>query len=123
MPSRFEPMSPLDKRCILALKPVRGLSDQASRISDGLLLDLKRDRPISIRQRHALFAICWRFRKQLPIDLQVKVAIAAADAHMMVLLTDEPTRPKVRGHRSDDAVSLPVRNLLDDLFTQGERPA
>jgi hypothetical protein len=116
MASRFEPMSPLDKRCILALKPVRGMSDQAYRISDGLLLDLKRSRPISVRQRHALYAICWRFRAQLPIDLQVKVAIAAADAHMMALLCEQPVRPKVRGHRSDDVVSLPLRNPLDDLF-------
>jgi hypothetical protein len=122
MTSRFEPMSPLDKRCILALKPVRGLSDQAARISDGLLSDLQRDRPISIRQRHALYAICWRFRKQLPIDLQVKVAIAAADAHMMVLLTDEPGRPKVRGHRGVEVASLPVRNPLDDLFTTARTP-
>lgn len=122
MPSRFEAMTPLDKRCILALKPVRGMSDQATRISDGLLADLERARPISVRQRHALYAICWRFRKQLPIDLQVKVAIAAADAHMMVLLTDEPARSRVRGHRSDDVVSLPVRNPLDDLFTTARTP-
>ena len=81
-----EPMTPLDKRCILALKPIRGLSDNAARIARHLDFALGLGRPITLRQRNALYAICWRFRRQLPVALQVKVAIAAADAHMMALL-------------------------------------
>ena len=90
--SLAEPMTPLDKRCILALTPVRGLSPDAERIAQHLSFALGLNRPITIRQRHALYAICWRFRRQLPLELQAKVAIAAADAHMMALLHADPAQ-------------------------------
>lgn len=114
-----EPMNRLDKRCILALQPARGLSANAQRIADSLHFALCNDRPISLRQRHALYAICWRFRRQLPLELQAKVAIAAADAHMAaILIRDEPA--KVHAFRPAPAAgSTPVRNPLDDLFGRG----
>lgn len=115
----LEPMTPLDKRCILALKPVRGMSFNAKRIADRLATDLGRGRSISVRQRHALYAICWRYRRQLAVELQVKVAIAAADAHMMALLVavDAPGQSRIRAARLDlQAASTPGRRAFDDLF-------
>lgn len=105
----LEPMTSLDKRCILALKPVRGMSFNAQRIADRLATDLGRGRSISIRQRHALYAICWRYRRQLSIELQVKVAIAAADAHMMALLVAE-----------EATGSTPERRVFGDLFARAK---
>ena len=113
-------MTPLDKRCILALRPARGLSPNAQRIADTLHAALVRDRPISFRQRDALYAICWRFRRQLPLELQAKVAIAGADAHMMAMLSRHDGPPKLRAVRPMP-VPAPnaVRNALDDLFSAG----
>lgn len=113
-----EPMTALDKRCILALKPVRGLSANAERIAGTLTAALQAGRPITLRMRHALYAICWRFRKQLPMALQVKVAIAAADAHMHAMLCQPNQGPRLRVYRSAASASTPVRNPLDDLFTE-----
>ena len=112
-----EPMTPLDKRCILALQPVRGLSTNAQRIAGTLEHQLKHGQAITLRMRHALYAICWRFRLQIPIPLQVKVAIALSDAAMMSALMAVDTPPRIRAYRAGEVVpSTPLRNPLDDLF-------
>ena len=115
---RSEPMTPLDKRCIRALQGAGGMSANASRITASLGRDLRLGNPITLRMRHALYAIAWRFRRQLDVGLQVKVAIASADAHMMALLCQPEEPPRIRAFRVvDNGASTPPRNPLDDLFS------
>lgn len=114
---RGEPMTSTDERCIAALKDVRGMSANASRIADTLLSAAKAKLPITVRQRHALYAICWRFRRQIPMALQVKVTIALAEAKAAAeeFRMNEPE--PIRAFRSIDggkAKALPP--ALEDLF-------
>lgn len=113
-----EPMTPLDKRCILALLPVRGMSTNAQRIAGALEHQLKHGHEITLRMRHALYAICWRFRVQLPIPLQVKVALAQSDAAMAAAMLAIEAPPRIRAYRAgEEAPSTALRNPLDDLFS------
>jgi hypothetical protein len=93
----LEAMTVLDKRCILALQPVTGLSVPARRLADQLAYELRLGRPIAPGRRGALYAVCWRHREQLPMALQVKVAIASADALAQAVLNDRPSH--IRGVR------------------------
>lgn len=112
-----EQMTSTDERCIRALKDVRGMSTNASRIADTLAAAVKARAGITVRQRHALYAICWRFRRQIPMALQVKVTIALAEAKAAAeeFRMNEPD--PIRSFRSIDggkAKRLPA--ALDDLF-------
>lgn len=112
-----EPMTSTDERCIRALREVRGMSTNAARIAERLLAAMKQKAPITVRQRHALYAICWRFRRQLPIALQVKVTIALAEAKAAAeeFRMNEPE--PIRAFRSiDGGKAKPAANPLDDLF-------
>lgn len=114
---RGEPMTSTDERCIRALKGVRGMSTNASRIADTLMAAVKASAPITVRQRHALYAICWRFRRQIPMALQVKVTIALAEAKAAAeeFRMNEPE--PIRAFRSiDGGKAKPTTNPLDDLF-------
>lgn len=86
-----EPMTPLDKRCILALQPATGLPAPARRLVDHLAFELRLGRAIAPARRGALYALAWRHRDQLPLALQVKVALASADAHMRASLDQART--------------------------------
>lgn len=112
-----EPMTSIDERCIAALKDVRGMSANAAWIA-GMLATLAKDKaPITVRQRHALYAICWRFRRQIPMKLQVKVTIALAEAKAAAeeFRMNEPE--PIRAFRSiDGGKAKPAPNPLDDLF-------
>ncbi len=113
-----EPMTPLDKRCILALQPVRGMSTNAQRIAGALEYQLKHGQDITVRMRHALYAICWRFRRQIPMKLQVKVTIALAEAKAAAeeFRMNEPE--PIRAFRSIDGdKAKPAVNPLDDIFS------
>ncbi|HZQ01086.1 MAG TPA: hypothetical protein VFB13_16200 [Reyranella sp.] len=118
------PMTVLDLRCIVALEEVRGLSINAQRIHDGLKVVAQRRDPITVRQRHALYAICWRFRRQIPMRLQVKVTLALAEAKAAAeeIRMDQPVeRQTVRGWRVVDggkAAGPAMVNPLDDLFPE-----
>lgn len=112
-----EPMTSIDQRCILALRDVRGMSTNAGRIADTLLAAVKAKAGITVRQRHALYAICWRFRRQIPMALQVKVTIALAEAKAAAeeFRMNEPE--PIRAFRSIDGGKAKVAvNPLDDLF-------
>jgi|GEM_PF-4091407 len=114
---RGEPMTSTDERCIRALKDVRGMSANASRIADTLLVAVTQKLPITVRQRHALYAICWRFRRQIPMPLQVKVTIALAEAKAAgeEFRMNEPE--PIRAFRSiDGGKAKAAANPLDDLF-------
>lgn len=112
-----EQMTSIDARCIAALCSVRDMSANASRIAQGLATAAKESAPITVRQRHALYAICWRFRRQIPMALQVKVTIALAEAKAAAeeFRMNEPE--PIRAFRSiDGGKARPADNPLDDLF-------
>lgn len=115
-----EPMTSLDIRAIVALRSVRGMSGNADRIAGSLLSAARARQPITIRQRHALYAICWRFRRQIPMPLQVKVTIALAEAKTRAeeYRMDNPEPDAIRAFRSIDGGKAPAvkANPLDDLF-------
>lgn len=110
-------MTALDKRCILALRPVTGMTDQARRLAEQLDFELRQSRPITLARRDALYALCWRHRRQLPVALQVKVAIASADALAQTVLNDRPSRIRASG-----GAAPAKRNPLDGLFPATSTP-
>jgi hypothetical protein len=118
-----EPMKRLDKLAILALRRVRGMSANADRIAKSLLHSFENGQPITVRQRFALYSICWRFRRQIPMDVQVKVTIALAEAKAAAeeIRMDVPAESNIRAARSIDPMKAPAaakRNPLDDLFPE-----
>lgn len=117
------PMVPLDVAAIVSLRKVRGMSSNAGRLMHGLERQLDRREPITIPQRHALYAIAWRFRRQIRVRLQAKIAIALAEAKSQVemLQLEEPPKERVRGFRVVDGGKVPPAkksNPLDDLFPE-----
>jgi len=121
-----EPMSSLDVRCIVALRNVRGMSSNAQRIHEGLDAASLKGQPITVRQRFALYSICWRFRRQLSTKLMVKVTIALADAKAAAeeLHMEQPPAERIRGFRVIDGTKAepPKKNPLDDLFPETVAP-
>jgi hypothetical protein len=117
-----EPMNRLDKLAVLALRRVRGMSTNAQRIADALLASFNKGEPITVRQRFALYSICWRFRRQIPMDVQVKVTIALAESKAAAeeIRLDVPAESTIRAIRSIDVgAAMPhKRNPLDDLFPE-----
>lgn len=120
-----EPMTSLDIGAIKSLRRVRGLSANASRIAAGLRIQLEREEPITVRQRHALYAICWRFRRQIPMEVQVQTAIALAEAKTKAeeFRMDNAEPETIRAFRSIDggkalAKAAGRANPLDDLFPE-----
>ena len=122
---RGDPMTSIDERCIRALKDVRGMSTNAQRIADRLAVQAKDKEPvITVRQRLALYAICWRFRRQIPMKLQVKVTLALAEAKAAAeeFRMNEPE--PIRAFRSiDGGKAQAAINPLDDLFPDTVAPA
>lgn len=115
------PMTVLDLRAIAAARKVRGTSSNAQRIIDSLVVTAQRKEPISVRQRFALYSICWRFRRQIPMRLQVKITIALAEAKAEAeqFRIDNPPKETVRSFRVvDGGKALAKRNPLDDLFPE-----
>lgn len=114
-----EPMTSLDVRAIVALRKVRGMSANAQRIADSLLAAVRQRQPITIRQRYALYSICWRFRRQVPMPVQVKVTIALAEAKAKAeeFRMDQPEESTIRAARSID-LPRAKPNPLDDLFPE-----
>ncbi|MCA0305497.1 MAG: hypothetical protein LCH95_24120 [Proteobacteria bacterium] len=119
-PQRYvAPMTSLDRHAAFALRGVRGLSANAQRIADTLVAAARAPTPITVRQRHALYAICWRFRRQLPTSLMVKVTLALAEAKAAAeeARLENPLPSTIRADRSPGARRL---NPLDGLFADAD---
>lgn len=121
-------MTELDRACIVALQPVRfGLVNRAGEISRALHLRMTKGQPITMRERHALYAIAFRFRAQLPAGLleQVNLALAGAAASVALVRMEKakdypqarPPRPAaIRAVRNFGSRPKAAANPLDDLF-------
>ncbi len=120
-------MSPLDRQCIAALQGVRfGLGNRASEISRSLHLKMSKGQPITARERHALYAIAFRFRGQLAAELldQVTTSLAGAAAAVALIRMEKtkddpqarPARPAIRAVRNLAARPRAIANPLDDVF-------
>jgi len=75
-------MTALDRALVPLLEQVRGVSVNGGRIIDDAVRDRADGRHISDRKRRALYAIAWRFRKQIVNaggeKIMAKVAIELA---------------------------------------------
>lgn len=122
-------MTPLDRRCILALQGVQfGDAARAATVSAGLHLRMVKGQPITIRERHALYAIAYRFRAQLPAELLAEVTSSLAGAAAAVALLRmersadypqaRPPRPAIRAVRSFGARPTSPANPLDAVINQ-----
>ncbi len=120
-------MTDLDRACIAALQPVRfGIINRAGEISRSLHLRMTKGQPITARERHALYAIAFRFRAQLQPELldQVTAALAGAAAAVALYRMDKaqdypqarPARSVIRAVRNFGAPPSAAVNPLDDLF-------
>lgn len=128
-------MTPLDRRCIVALQGVRfGLGKRAAEVSEALHVAMTRGRPITAQERHALYAIAYRFRAQLPAELldQVTSSLAGAAAAVALLRMDRtpdypqarpPRAAAVRAVRNFGVRPTPPANPLDGLFDGKTVPA
>lgn len=116
--SRSVVMTALDRRAVFALTGVRGLSPNAQRIVEELAKAARIPLPISLRQRHALHAICWRFRRQLPTRLLVPITLALAEAKAAAeeARLEAPGPERIRGYRTQ--ADGPRTNPLNDLFPE-----
>lgn len=115
------PMTALDLRAIAAARTLRGTSHNAGRIVDSLAAAAERKEPMTVRQRHALYAICWRFRRQIPMALQVQVTIALAEAKAAAeeFRMNEPD--PIRSFRAIDGnKTKAVPQAIEDLFANRE---
>lgn len=110
MPRAGEPLSDLDKVCIRALANVSfGLNKTPERIERSLKTAMERSLEVSAKQRRALYAICWRYRKQLNAELVPKITIALAElASVAAFEQYESEAPRIRVCRAD----------AGDLFSQ-----
>ncbi len=114
---RGETMTSIDVRCIRALKDVRGMSAVAARLLDTLSVAVNTKAPITVRQRHELYTVCWRFRRQLPMKLQVHVTIALCEAKATAVEFRMNEPEPIRVFRSiDGGNAKPSVNPLDGLF-------
>ena len=120
-------MSTLDRQCIVALQAVRfGLVNRAREISKSLHLKMTKGQPITSRERHALYAIAFRFRGQLPAELldQVTTSLAGAAAAVALLRMEtakdypqaRPPRPAIRAVRNLAPRPTAATNPLNELF-------
>lgn len=120
-------MSALDRQCILALQDVRfGPVNRASEISKSLHLRMTKGQAITARERHALYAIAFRFRRQLPAELldQVTASLAGAAAAVALLRMEttkdypqaRPPRPAIRAVRNLAPQPTATANPLNELF-------
>lgn len=120
-------MTGLDRQCIEALQGVRfGQGKRASEISHALHLRMTKDQPITARERHALYAIAFRFRGQLPAELrdQVTTSLAGAAAALALVRMERsadypqarPPRPAIRAVRNIGSRPTMAANSLNDLF-------
>lgn len=120
-------MTELDRRCVQALQAVRfGQGRRALEISIALHLRMTKGKPITVRERHALYAIAYRFRAQLPAELldQVTTSLAGAAAAVALIHIERsadypqarPARPAIRAVRNLSARPTTAVNPLDDLF-------
>jgi hypothetical protein len=98
----------LDALCLKKLAHVSfGLQNSADRIVTGITFRLGNKQPISWKQRTALYAICYRYRRQIgdtPFIAKVLIARAEADPHAELERQAEH-RPKVRAWQG--STSLP----------------
>jgi len=120
-------MTELDRACIAALQPVRfGLVNRAGDISRSLHLRMTKGQPITARERHALYAIAYRFRAQLAPELldQVTGALAGAAAAVALYRMEKaqdypqarPARSVIRAVRNFGARPTTAINPLEELF-------
>lgn len=120
-------MTALDRQCIVALQGVRfGQVNRASEISRSLHLRMTKGQPITSRERHALYAIAFRFRAQLPAELldQVTTSLAGAAAAVALLRMEKakdypqarPSRPAIRAVRNLGSRPTTAVNPLNELF-------
>ncbi|MFN4017083.1 MAG: hypothetical protein ACK4JB_17225 [Reyranella sp.] len=120
-------MTELDRRCVQALQAVRfGQGKRAGEISHALHLRMTKGQPITVRERHALYAIAYRFRTQLPAELldQVTASLAGAAAAVALIRMERsadypqarPPRPAIRAVRNLGPRPTTAANLLNDLF-------
>ena len=98
-----EPLSDLDKVCIRALANVSfGLNKTPRRIASTLKTAMEKGLEVSPKQRGALYAICWRYRKQLNHELVPKVTIALAElASVAAFEQYDSEQPRIRACRAD----------------------
>lgn len=122
-------MTALDRRCILALEAIQlGPATRAAAVSAALHMRMTKGQPITTRERHALYAIAYRFRGQLPAELLAEVTSSLAGAAAAVALlrmersADYPQarqpRPAIRAVRNLGARPTPPANPLDGIFSQ-----
>lgn len=105
-------MTELDRALVPLLEKVRGRSVNAGRIIDDAVRDRVDGRHITDRKRRALYAIAWRFRKQVVnaggADVMAKVAIELATTQADFESTREPpvqvARERVRVNPLDAAM-------------------
>lgn len=120
-------MTDLDRRCVQALQAVRfGQGRRASEISQALHLRMTKGQPITVRERHALYAIAYRFRAQLTGELldQVTASLAGAAAAVALIRMERsadypqarPPRPAIRAVRNVGPRPTAAGNPLNDLF-------
>lgn len=120
-------MTDLDRRCVQALQVVRfGQGKRAGEISHALHLRMSKGQPITVRERHALYAIAYRFRAQMPAELldQVTASLAGAAAAVALIRMERsadypqarPPRPAIRAVRNVGPRPTAAGNPLNDLF-------
>lgn len=120
-------MTALDRQCIVALQVVRfGLVNRAGEISKSLHLKMTKGQAITARERHALYAIAFRFRGQVSAELldQVTTSLAGAAAAVALIRMEKtkdypqarPARPAIRAVRDLGSRPRTIANPLDDLF-------
>lgn len=122
-------MTTLDRHCIVALQGVRfGQGRRASEISQALHLRMTKGQLITVRERHALYAIAYRFRAQLAGELLDQVTTALASAAAVVALVRlertpdypqaRPPRPAIRAVRNLGSRPATGINPLSDLIPE-----
>lgn len=120
-------MTELDRQCVQALQAVRfGQGKRAGEISHALHLRMSKGQPITVRERHALYAIAYRFRAQMPAELldQVTASLAGAAAAVALIRMERsadypqarPPRPAIRAVRNLAPRPTTAGNPLNDLF-------
>ena len=111
-------MTELDRALVPLLAKVRGCSVNAGRIIDDAVRDRADGRHMTDRKRRALYAIAWRFRKQVikagGTEVMAKVAIELATTQADFENTREPPVQVARERRRGnplDAVMKPQGEL------------
>lgn len=115
---RAEPeRSPLDETDRLLIRHLRtcrflpASADKRFAHSVGRISDMAAGM-LSSRQRSWLSALVYRYRRQIPATVVAKAALRLAEEQAAFRLAPRGTVPVATG------ASTPVRNPLDDLFTE-----